>query len=218
MFSEIWCLNLDKRINEQERLKQEFKNVGLPINFFVAGDGSLPIKYDHVDIEPPRYRFGYPAWANRPNSYNAFLCFKKILQSALDRNLPTVGLVEDDCTLSYNFQPVLTEALSELLSLPTWDMLYLCANHTWTPTLQMSDHVLKLNGSGGFQFVLIRKNLFQIFLDMSLDAPIDAKAAQLHKNYNCYAVFPNIAIPKPGYSYCEGAAYDNTELYKNKGC
>lgn len=219
MFQRAVCLNLDKRLAEQDRLAREFGEAGLYLEFFVAGDGSIPnIVYNHIDMPAPSGRHGYPAWVNRPNSYNAFLCFKKIIREAQADDIESVALVEDDCTLLPNFKEVLNEVNQELKDVPPWDMLYLCANHTWTPTTQVAPHLLKLNGSGGFQFVIIRHKLFQVFLDMPLDAPIDAKAGALHSKYNCYAVWPNIAIPLAGYSYCEGTSYDNTKLYKNKGC
>lgn len=221
MFDRIVCLCVDKRVNEQPRLKAEFDAAGLPLDFFVAGDGkTLPAEqYSHIDVPAPEGRFGYPAWVNRPNSYNAFLCYKKIIQKALDDGCSAVALVEDDCTLRPNFNEILPLALAELKELPPWDMFYLCANHAYTHTIQLKPHVLRLQGSGGFQFVNIRRNMFQVFLDMPMIAPIDGMAGNtLHSRYNCYAVWPNLAIPKPGYSHCEGTSYDNTAQYDIKGC
>lgn len=221
MFDKIVCLSLDKRFNEQGRIIDEFRVKGLEIEFFLAGDGLLfpAEKYSHIDIVPPKDRRGYPAWANRPNSYNAFLCFKKIIKKALEDNLENIALCEDDVTLKDNFGEVLSEAKKELAILPKWDMLYLCANHTWMPTRLLGSYVLKLNGSGGFQFVGINKSLFQTILDMPMIAPIDEMAGKtLHPKYNCYAVWPNIAVPLGGYSYCEGYSYDNSSLYNNRGC
>ncbi len=215
------CLNLDKRINEQERLQGEFSNIGIDLKFFVVGNGTLlpANKYDYIDQTPPPNRYGYPAWANRPNSWNAFSAYKKIIQRAKDENWGVVGLVEDDCTILPNYEEVTMEAMKEIGSLPDWDMLYFCANHTWTPTVELTPHILKLKGSGGFQMVLISETLFDKFLDMPMICPIDEAAGRyIHKKHNCYAIWPNVAIPKPGYSYCEGTSYDNTELYKNRGC
>lgn len=221
MFDKITCLSLDKRFNQQERIANEFKAKGLSINFFLVGNGTLfpANNYKHIDVVPPPGRTGYPAWANRPNSYNAFLSFKKIIKEALDEGCETLALCEDDVTLRDNFNEVLDIARLELATLPEWDMLYLCSNHTWAPTKLLAPHILKLNGSGGFQFVGIKRKMFQVFLDLPLLAPIDETAGKkLHPKYNCYAVWPNIAIPQPGYSYCEGVAYDCTPLYENRGC
>lgn len=225
MFNRIVCLNLDKRIHEQERLSREFAGVGLELEFFVCGDGhTLPAeRYDRIDNEPPPHRSGYPAWANRPNSWNAFACYKEIIRKAQADNIEVLGLVEDDCHLLPNFQEVWEAANDELYNpyyqLYPWDMMYLCANHTWRPTKELAPHLLKLNGSGGFQFVLIHYSLFQTILDLPMVAPIDGLVGdRIHPTHNCYAVWPNIAVPLGGYSYCEGYYYDNIELYKNKGC
>lgn len=223
MKNEVVCLNLDKRINEQERLSREFSNIGINLKFFVVGDGStLPAnKYDYIDQPAPINRVGYPAWVHRPNSWNAFMAYKKIIQKAKDNNWPCVGLVEDDCHILDNFEEIAIAADNEFrdLNLPKWEMLYFCANHTWTPTTQVAPHILKVNGSGGFQFVFIRANLFDKFLDMPMICPIDEAAGRyIHRKHHCYAIWPNIARPLPGYSYCEGMTYDNTKLYENRGC
>lgn len=219
MLNRIVCLNLDSRIHEQERIAKEFNEVGLNIEFFLAGDGSLPAKYDYIDVEPPYTRYGYPAWTLRSNSWNAYACFKKIIQKAKDDHLASVTLVEDDCCILPYFNQNLKQVRKELCNLPVPDMLYFCANHTWTPTTQLSPYILKLNGSGGFQFVSISNRLFDKFLESPMDEPIDSFAGKkIHPYYNCYATWPSLAIPKAGYSYCEGHSYDNTKLYLNKGC
>ena len=219
MFDRIVCLNVDKRFSQRERLKREFDNVGLNIEFFLAGNGSLEEKYDHIDIDPDHGRTGYTYWVERPNSYNAFLCFKKIIRLAKQDGLNNVVLVEDDCTILPCFKDVFPLVVEELNSLQNWSMLYLCANHTYCKTMQLSPHILKVKGSGGFQFVMIKKNLFDPILNLKLNGPIDEQVAiHIHPVYNCYATWPNLAIPLPGYSYCEGHSYDNTKLYNNKGC
>jgi hypothetical protein len=220
LFGKITCLLLDKRYEEKERLTTQFSAQNLKINFFVVGNGNiLPSNvYDYIDIVPPPNRTGYPAWANRPNSYNAFCSYKIILQQALDEGWQSATLVEDDCTLRPNFSEIVPQAIKELEQVPRWDMMYWCSCHAWTSTYLFQPHLLKLNGSGGFQCVTIRRSLFKTFIDMPMTAPIDALAGKLHSQYNCYAVWPNVAIPKPGFSYCEGTYYDNTKLYEIRGC
>lgn len=221
MLNHIMCLLLDKRYNERERISEQFKKEGLNVFFFLAGNGKLrpPKEYDHIDIVPPSGRWGYPAFVNRPNSYNAFLCFKKIIQLAKDLRLPEITICEDDVVLLPNFREVWDLAYAQLAKLPSWDMLYLCSNHTWTPTTLLSPNVLKLNGSGGFQMVGIAETIYDAILELPIIGPIDERVGRIiHPKYNCYAVWPNIAIPKPGFSECEGYSYDNTHLYKNRGC
>jgi hypothetical protein len=214
-------LLLDKRFGHKDRILQEFEKAGLnKPEFFLAGEGQLLEEeyYDYIDQVPPP-RSGYRAWVERPNSWNAFQCFRKMIGQAQKDELESIALCEDDVGLQPNFQEVLKKAEEELAALPAWDMLYLCANHTFKPTKQLSEHVLKLNGSGGFQFVLLRSHMYKVILDLPVEDPIDGMVGKkIHPSYNCYAIWPNIAIPLGGYSYCEGYDYDGATMYLNKGC
>jgi hypothetical protein len=214
------CLTIDKRADHREPLRESFAQHGLGVEFFQAGDGKLEdYRYDHVDVEPPS-RSGTPAWANRANSFNAYLCFKKILTRARDEDWSSVLLLEDDAVITDVFDDVLREAVEEMQrSGNAPDALYLGANHTFCRTELLSPHVLRLNGSGCFHAVVLYRAIFQDVLDLPMSGPIDSVVGKmLHRPRQCYAVWPSIVLTRPGFSYCEGRPVNYGEYWGNRGC
>jgi hypothetical protein len=208
MFDRAVCLLLDKRWENRISLCAEAATHGISLEFFLAGSGKLlDTKYDHVDVTPPALRFGYSAWAKRPNSYNAFLCFKKIIQKAKDDDIETLLLMEDDAVFEPNFDAVFAKAKTQLPA--NWDAFYLGANHAFCPTVQVSENILRLNGSGCFHAVCLRRSIFGAILTLPLYGPIDGLVGKmLHQRFNCYGCWPNIVWTKPGFSHCEGHDVD----------
>lgn len=226
MFSRIVVLSLDRRAEHRGRLKQHFADFGLECQLFIAGNGHLlpADQYNHVDDLNPPVRQGYPAWVNRTNSYNCSLCYKKIITQAQKDNLSEIILCEDDVELQPNFWDIVKPAFKELETLPSWDMFYFTANHKWVNQLYrytnipLSQHIMRLGGSFGFQMVAIRKTLFQAIIDSPLRAPMDQVAAEdFHPHYNCYGIWPQAALPLPGFSECEGYYLDVREQYSVRG-
>lgn len=206
------CLNLDRRYARRQALTDMFARNGINLSFFLAGDRRLPVPYDHVDVVPPQGRSGYRPWVERPNSYNAFLCYQKILRA--QAKFPVL-LVEDDVVLADNFMDGLALALSGLPA--DFGLLYLGANHTHARTAVAAPGLLKVDGSLCFHCVLVSLPAARELLRLPMDGPIDGMATRLHRSMNCYACWPPIALTEPGYSHCEGAAVDYNHLFTNRG-
>ena len=220
-FDKIVCLSVDKRAAQWEEVDKQFAQYGGQVEHFVAGDGQIlpKDKYDHIDDPNPPRRVGFGSWSSLPNSYNAFSCFKKIIFKAIDDKLENILICEDDVKLSDKFAEVFPKSIQQLQDLNLkWDMFYLGANHTWAPTQEVSPNLLKLNGSLCWHCVGIRNTLFEKILQLPQKAPIDfITANSFHPKYNCYAVWPNIAFQKEGWSYCQHSRQSYYNFLKNKG-
>jgi hypothetical protein len=216
MFDRVVCLNIDKRIEEQKRIQLLVQEVlGKDVEFFLAGRGQK-LPYDYVDVVSPPPREGYPAWTKRPNSWNAFRCFKHILLKSKEMGTQNTLLLEDDVDFIEGAKEVLQESLEELPN--DWDLFYLGANHTWAITYEISKHILRLKGSGCFHAVCIRNTVYDDILALPMENPIDGVVAKyLHPDKNCYGIWPNIAITVPGYSYCEGTEVNYNHFFSHKG-
>ena len=60
--------------------------------------------------------------------------------------------------------------------------------------------------------------MFDSLLRLSPYHVIDKVIADtIHHTHKCYAVWPNVAIQKPGYSYLSMQEMDYTDYFKNKG-
>lgn len=217
IYTRAVCLNLDKRFSEQERISQDFlQKLGVKVEFFICGDGNtLPANvYNHVDIIPPVRDSGYPAWRNRPNSYNAFLCFKRIIEEAKKDGVEKLLLLEDDVTLSDNARQVCAQAYLDLLNFDYgWNIFYLGINNTNARQTRITNNLLKVNSGGCFHGVCLHESVYDAILNLPMDGPIDQMVERhLHKEKACYACYPNIALVKPGFSYCEGYDVDYNEM------
>lgn len=216
------CLCVDKRHEHFKRVVAEFDKQKTDVELFIAGDGQTLPKdmYSRVDKKPPQ-RHGYPAWSRRPNSWNAFQSFRQIVETLKEEEVNTCGIYEDDVQFLPNFSDVLQAAGSQIEERGIeWDMLYLGANHAFATVEQWGDNLLKLNGSGCWHAVLINNsyhNMYDAILSLPQNGPIDQMAGKiLHKKYNCYAVWPTVAIQKPGFSHCEGNKQDYSHYWKQR--
>jgi hypothetical protein len=217
------CLLLDKRMaaGEAERIACEFRPHGISINFFLAGDGKTAPEgaYDYIDRTPPPGRTGYPAWANRPNSWNAFQCFRRIVHGAKIFGDDTLLVCEDDVTLAPDFREKAEAAFARMEEIdPEWETFYLGAHHTFMPTDEVAPNLLRLHGSGGWHCVLLHRRAFVPVLALPDISPIDEQCGQkIHPRGHSYACWPSVAFQKAGYSHCEGAAVDYSHHYLSKG-
>ena len=219
-FDRTVCLNLDKRINERHRIAKEFSAHDIEVSFFLVGNGTLAnYQYDHIDEIKPPTCFSYP-WAERMSSYNAFLSFKKIVSKAIDDNITSLLICEDDVSLTPDFKSTLERAERQIKeNNVTWDILYLGANHTWASTEQVSDNLLRLrHNSLCWHCVALNKSIFSDVLRLPIMGPIDYICGKmLQPIKKCYAVWPSIAVQQPGYSYCDGKVRDYSEFWSSKG-
>ncbi len=221
MFDRAVCLTLDKRVDNRSRVAADFSVHHIRPEFFIAGDGkTLPADwYDHVDVEPPP-REGYPAWKERPNSYNAFLCHRRAVTRANQDGVQTLLLLEDDVVLTDQFYRVLPAAWEQLHEVdPAWEAFYLGANHAFSKTAEVAPNLLRLQRSGCWHAVCLHRRIFDKVLELPMTGPIDGVFAEkIQPHGHCYACWPNIAVTQPGFSYCEGREVDYSHFWGVKGC
>lgn len=214
MFDRVVCLNIDKRLDQQQRIRDEFHDHGLTVEFFVAGDGKTASHYDRVDTDPPP-RSGYPAWMNRPNSWNAFQCFRQIVEKAKVDGVSTLLLLEDDATPTTDFAGVFPLAYFELPA--DWDMFYLGANYAFARTEMAGKYLLRMHGGGCWHAVCLRYTVFDAVLDLPMDGPIDGMCEKyILPKYKCFGCWPNVVVTLPGYSHCEGRNVDYREFFTRR--
>lgn len=210
------CLTLDRREADRGRIRSEFSGlVSDDVEFFWAGDGSYDVPYGHIDVKPPERR-GSGSWFERPNSYNAFLCFRKIVAKAKEDGIGRLLLLEDDAAMAD--RELAEEGLRWADANPGWLMFYLGANHSSAVTVEVTKHVLRVSGSWCFHSVILNNSVFDDILNLPVICPIDYMAARLiHPMGRCYSVWPSAAIQTPGLSHCDGVEADYTELFLSKG-
>lgn len=213
-------LILDKRLDNIAPLIKQITDLDIPIDLFIAGDGTRKVDYNHIDIQelPPRFpnSINYPTWWTRPNAYNAYLCHKKILEKAIKDNISNILLLEDDAFLEDDFEEIFNKAWN-FLSNTSWDMIYFGGYHhtgSWEKT--KNENVLRLKGSGGFHGVLLQKHIAEELLSFGPIGPTDWISGKfIHQLYNCYAIYPSIISQNDKqFSYVEGCELTKPSRYE----
>jgi hypothetical protein len=209
-------LFVDRRLEENEqRLKMMLAGKGVrAYRPFIDGDGTyLPHHwYDQITLSTPyAWQHGKGAWAH-------FRAMQHVVQVAKREGVENLLRVEDDCVFADEFDAVVAAATEQMASLPRWDLLYYGANHTWAGTEELSPNVLRCHGSYTTHCLGIPRHMFDVVAGLRPVHVIDKVIAdQLHPSHRCYAVWPNVAVQKPGLSYLSGGHQDYTDYFRSKG-
>lgn len=195
---------------EKDRMVELLKSKGVTPSVYVTGNGQHLRRslYHQVSCPPP------PTWQDGWGAYDHFRAFKTMITEAKENGKTTLLIAEDDLIVTDDFDEVI-----ERIRIPDdWDMIYYGANHTDSGTRQIAPNVLRCFGSKTTHLVAFRHTIYDAVLSLPSDRTIDWSIGQrLHKDFNCYAIFPPVALQKPNYSQLWKRYVDYTELFKNKG-
>lgn len=220
----IYALVLDKRFNDWQNKKDKLKfELGLQIKDFIVGNGSCPyFKYDRLDIDKtaPLYpeTISYLPWIKHKSSYNAFLSHRGILQNAKKENLNSILLLEDDVVLQENYREILIDVLETIKHI-NYDVLYLGGFYKQEKLFgfPQTKYLYRTLGNGGWHSVIIKRRLFDFFIDHLAIAPMDHICETkicANRNYMCLAIHPSILMQESNYSYVE-KGFVNREKVNN---
>lgn len=227
-YDRIVVLVVDHRYHtEVPRIQQLIASKGgREVIPFVDGTGQiLPRKlYNQIS---PRPSLG---WQDSDKTYSQLIAIRSILRAAKDDGVENLLFLEDDVDFTPEFDEVVVRATEQLESsatempdgrhipLPKWDMLYYGANHTWHRTDQLHENVLGLSGSYCLHCVGIRRRMFEPLLNLPDEKVMDWMiSTYIHHQYDCYAIWPSVAIQRPGFSYLNSKHQDYSSWFKNKG-
>lgn len=215
-FDKIVCLAVDRRKDtDWSRVQQLVESRGGHVDFYVVGDGKLLPKteYDRINTEVPSYFCGFP------NSFQAFRAFQDIVHRSFAAGIRNILLLEDDVDFTEDFDRVLATVSDQLArNSLVWDVLYLGANHSFSPTYEVSENILRVAGSLCFHAIALSDRVFPSILEWQPTHPIDLVAARmLHNHFACYSVWPNIAVQRAGFSNVEGRYRDYSDFLLSRG-
>ncbi len=216
-YDKVVCLCVDRRFDqEQERVEQMLKSKGVDkVNWFIDGRGALlhPARYDQITPQPPA------GWLHGVGAYAHFCAVQAVVARAKDEGVQNLLFVEDDCVLTDEFDSVLADANAQIEGRQLrWSLLYYGANHTWAATEQLAPNILRCFGSYTTHCMGISCSFFDAILQLKPDHVIDKVIGDvLHEKHLCLAIWPAIAVQKPGYSLLSYQPCDYTDLFKNQG-
>jgi len=215
-FEKVQCLCLDRRIDQVLKLEPQWESRGIKVERFMTGDGKMLGANEYSLVDEP----------GRSGRYKCYFNFMEMIGRAEEDGLKNILLLEDDCRLLDGFDSLFEYTMAYMNENGIkWDLLYLGANHTWAKTEEIAPTLLKCWGgtytTHAFALNNEHSDMFKAFRKQNYDyeqVPIDLMmATDIQPNYNCYALWPNLAIQEPGYSHINNSQADYTDYFQSKG-
>lgn len=198
-FSNIFCINLEKRKDRWEGFVEECKKNNI-LNYqrFDAIDGKKIL--------------------NNTNLLNGelgiLLTHLDLIKKCKNKNFENVLIMEDDVLFSEeinNLEKYLNQVPED------WDFIYFGGNHVYgKPPVKINTNVLKLNFTVSLHCVAIKKTMFDLIIDTlpNKKKQVDGYYADFHKSYNAYGIFPNIALQKEDFSDIQNKVVNYNNFFK----
>lgn len=189
-FTEIHCINLDRRQDRWEECQCEFKKHGLIVERFSAFDGAL-----------------LPTCASlNPGQVGAIYSHRGVVEKAIERNLENVLILEDDVQFDENLNHKFYQISNKIPD--DWDIILFGGNHSannpWGKgeLIFVEENVYKITHSLALHCYAVKNTIFhRVIGQLSLNNdPCDVLFAELQKDVNCYIIRPHLAWQRPSYS------------------
>jgi len=196
----IYCINLEKRVDRRERCNLLFKKYNLKFNYFKAIDGN---NLKHLSSVLNKGAIG------------CCLSHYKIWEDIVIKNNKISLITEDDVIFHDDVLQLFKLYYPEVPS--DWNLLYFGGNHCKQKLNFISNHVHKLSNTYTTHCYAITlecaKYLINKFnLDTILTKQIDVNLADVQKEISCYGFYPHLAWQDNGFSDIENKIVDYTFL------
>ena len=186
---DIYVINLKKRIDRLEQIKNDFNNYNLNI-----------IEAEEDEIE---------GWKG---------CFKshlKCISLAKEKQLNYIIVIEDDCKKTVNFDIDLIKILNWLENnMDKWNIFIGGVTNVWNynSLIEINDNLdlIEIKTGKTFHFVIYNSNSFDFFLNQEINIPIDKS---WHNKLICFVSIPFIAIQYEGFSDIENKLISYNSRY-----
>lgn len=189
-FSEIWCINLDKRTDRWEKVQKEFNNIGIldKVQRFSAikhDDGRIGIIKSNLEL----------------------------LQYAKSKKLNNILIFEDDVKFINYDETKLNLAINDLPK--NWSLLYLGAN-THIPLVKSGDNLYNLKNAYAAHSICYNNIIFNQAITHFNNTNkitehtqiLDVWLAKIQEKYPCYLVNPIMTTQEPSFSDIENKWVD----------
>lgn len=218
-YDRVVCLCVDHRWQaERGRVGEMLADHGVNMDcyaMFIDGEGHL-YPYHMYDQFTPDVPSG---WKHGKGAYAHFCAMKTVVEHAADEGIDNLLWIEDDCVFTPEFNDVVADATRQIMEQGIeYDLLYYGANHSWASTYEVSPNLLRCYGSLTTHCLGIPARSFEKILGLPPEHVIDKVIAdRLHARGASYAVWPNVAVQKPGFSAISNIPCDYSDYFKSKG-
>jgi glycosyl transferase family 25 len=202
-FDRIYCINLYRRVDRWNLVKEEFNKHSLMVNRYSAIDGN------DLNLEV----FSNPSVFETVGQLGCLISHYNVIKTAKYHNLSSVLIMEDDIIFCDDFNLHLEQKMQDVPE--NWDMLFFGANHITRP-IRVTDNIYKMTRAYSAHCYAIKNTMFDSLLEIlcQFKEPLDVTYANLQPNINSYVVNPHLVWQNPGYSDICEQPVDYTHVHK----
>lgn len=184
-FSEIYCINLDRRPDRFHNAWRQFRKFGMYVQRYPAIDKQTLSHNGKIST----------------GELGCGMSHYNIIKKCKENKSKNVLVFEDDVMLREDFLEIFNNTIGRV---PEWDMLFFGGNHVGGLE-QIDADIFKMRYSFCLHAYALRKHMFDVLLSNwgNFDKPVDVTTAELHERYNCYVIRPPngaLAWQKSNYS------------------
>lgn len=172
------CINLDRRPERLERMKQRLVQHGITsVARFPAIDG--------LTLNIPA------AWPYTPGHYGCLQSHLEVLRLARKDKAPNILIFEDDCIFDPEFNTKFSHYMNQLPE--DWDILFFGGKHFEDP-LQLSDNIARARMTYLAHAYAVNCNMYDVLIELCErgEKALDDYTADLQKDFNCYCFMPDL--------------------------
>lgn len=178
----IYCINLERRKDRKEKMKNQLNSVNIPFEFIEA--------IDYKDLDRVSYYLkGY-------GEHACLLSHIKTLEKLKEDNENIGIILEDDVMLTTDFEEKLENFLKKVPQ--DWVILYL----GFIPMGEYSEGIIKMRGDLGAHAYCVRGGFIDELIEdyKTMVRSTDVVLASHQHVKSCYGIIPMLAIQNEDYS------------------
>ncbi len=189
-FDHIFCINLERRTDRRIQAEEEFKKIGLDVEFVTGVDGTK------LDIKP---MISKDATMVSRGDLGCTLSHLKVVKLAKERGYKNYLVLEDDVEFSETFNADFESWMKQVPA--DWQMLYFGGNHD-LPIIPVTENVYKIVRTFTTHAFAANESVYDAMIGVlgQEDDKVDICISSLHCKHNCYVFRPHLAFQRAGFS------------------
>lgn len=216
-FDKIFVINLERRPDRLEKIKELSNKIEFEYDIFPAVDGKK-IDRDEL-IEGRKFQIESNEFYRDINDYflgqlGCILSHLRLIKHCRDNNIKNVLILEDDVEFSDEFQSKFDNFTKSFNQ--EWDMIYLSGS-----LVKKSDEFTsysKLLTCHTTHSYAVNSNIYDYLIDKlekeMLSKPVDVVYSQLHSNIKSWILIPFLTYQSDGFSDIQNSFVDYLSIKK----
>lgn len=193
-FTKIYLINLDRRLDRLDRVKQRCSDIGISFERVTAVDGLK------LECQITRAKSGIAPCYWNLSALGLVLTFRNIIKESIASNVESILILEDDVFFHNEFT-ILTRQWIPMIP-KNWETIYFGALHI-EPFQMINDHIGKITKAYHTHCWALNQSIFDNCLKLTADLsdPLDViMANEIHSRGRSYCFKINLAYQEANHS------------------